>query len=444
MWSLKPFNGAEMRSYLDILNEADDGTKVTIDPATGNKTVSGAEGTTTYDPKGQKISYQSPTIQGYNQSTNYQTGEKTTTGQVGDINTSMTQRPDQSTVTTASVPLGHNVQATASKGIGFGGAGKDIKQGGNQITSITARTAKNPEGVTSSFTGQPSQQDLEKAIPDDWAASGNEFTDPDSVNEETQVPATSPQAGEALQNFKNGVDAGMEMYNLLRQGGVPLTAAIPAAYKYGQSIATGDASHVLAYSANTIADSMSSIIGDFAKLYANLTPGSAYYQKNIAPNPQLVATAAEILKDAPTVEELKNSVAVLKSTAQQLKQPQDVSKVGVSGSEDDIQAMQNQFGYSDSQGNPAFVNGQSNMQTTNEDEELPGTKGEWRHGGHSVKYDPKSLTVHVKGKGGEHKHTFGKHPKNDAYRSRVQQIIDKLENNLTEAEKLRDLMNRLT
>ena len=435
MWSLKPFNGAEMRSYLDMLNEADDGTKVTIDPATGNKTVSGAEGTTTYDAKGQKISFQTPTISGTSQTTNYQTGEKTMRSNIAGMDVSATQRPDQSTVTTASVPLGHDVQATSSKGIGFGGAGKDIKQGGNQITSITARTARNPEGVTSSFTGQPSQQDLEKAIQEG---------PPSGVGPNKTPPAATQDAVSAVQNFKDGVDAGMEMYNLLRQGGVPLTAAIPAAYKYGQSIATGDASHVLAYSANTIADSMSSIIGDFAKMYANLTPGSAYYQKNIAPNPQLVATAAEILKDAPTVEELKNSVAVLKSTAQQLKQPQDVSKVGVSGSDDDIQAMQNQFGYSDSQGNPAFVNGQSNMQTTNEDEELPGTKGEWRHGGHSVKFDPKSLTVHVKGKGGEHKHTFGKHPKNDAYRSRVQQIIDKLENNLTEAEKLRDLMNRLT
>jgi hypothetical protein len=76
-------------------------------------------------------------------------------------------------------------------------------------------------------------------------------------------------------------------------------------------------------------------------------------------------------------------------------------------------------------------------QEVNEDQELPGTKGEWRHGGHSVKYDPSSRTVHVKGRGGEHKHTFSKDPKHDVYRSRVQQIIDKLENDLTEAEQLR-------
>ena len=264
----------EMRGYLDML-EADDvtghgqistkdiggGTKVSFDPATGGKTVSGAEGTTSYDVKGQKTAQASPNIGGFQKSTNYQTGEKTTTGQVGPVSLSSTQRPDQSTVQTASVPLGHNVQATASRGIGFGGAGKDVQQGGNQITSITARTAKNPEGVTSSFTGMPTAQDLEKAIPDDWAASGNEFSDPDAVNE---------------------------------------------------------------------------------------------------------------------------------------------------------------------------------------DEELPGTKGDWRHGGHSVKYDPSSNTVHVKGKGGEAKHAFGKHPSHDNYRKRVQQIIDKLENDLTESDRMRDFIKLIS
>lgn len=237
MWSLKPFNGAEMRSYLDILNEADDGTKVTIDPATGNKTVSGAEGTTTYDPKGQKISYQTPTIGGTSQTTNYQTGEKTMRGNLGGMDVSATQRPDQSTVKTASMNLG-DVTATTAQGIGFGGAGKNAQQGGNQVSSIT-----NAQGQTTSFLGQPQQQDIEKAI--------------------------------------------------------------------------------------------------------------------------------------------------------------------------------------------------------QEDDELPGTKGDWRHGGHSVKYDPSSHTVHVKGKGGEEKHAFGKHPSHDIYRKRVQQIIDKLESNLTETDRLRDLLNKL-
>lgn len=231
IYGMKPFNGAEMRSYLDILNETDDGTKVTVDPATGNKTVSGSEGTTTYDAKGQKIAYQTPSINGTSQTTNYQTGEKITTGQVGGISTSITQRPDQSTVKTASTNLG-DVTAATTQGIGFGGAGKNVQQGGNQVSSIT-----NAQGQTTSFLGQPQQQDVEKAM--------------------------------------------------------------------------------------------------------------------------------------------------------------------------------------------------------QEDEELPGTKGEWRHGGHSVKYDPSSRTVHVKGRGGEHKHTFSKDPKHDVYRSRVQQIIDKLENDLTEAEQLR-------
>jgi len=136
-----------------------DGTKVSFDPATGGKTVSGATGTTSYNVAGQKTAYQTPSINGTSQTTNYQTGEKTTTGQVGGISTSMTQRPDQSTVKTASTNLG-DVTATTAQGIGFGGTGKNVQQGGNQVSSIT-----NAQGQTTSFIGQPTQQDVEKAIP---------------------------------------------------------------------------------------------------------------------------------------------------------------------------------------------------------------------------------------------------------------------------------------
>ena len=245
----------------------------------------------------------------------------------------------------------------------------------------------------------------------------------DMLNEGT----VTPEANTAVQNFKDGVEAGMEMYNLLRQGGVPLSAAVPTAYKYGQAIATGDASQAIAFSANTMADSLNSMLGEFQKMYANLTPGSAYYQKNIAPNPELVATAAQILQDAPTVDELKNSVAVLKSTAQQVTQ-QPTGNLGRSETSPEMQK----------------IGIEMPQQTVQEDEDLPGTKGEWRHGGHSVKYDPSSHTVHVRGKGGEEKHAFGKHPSHDNYRKRVQHIIDKLESSLTEAGQIRDLMNKLS
>lgn len=185
IYGMKPFNSAEMRAYLDIINEAPD--------PVGGKTVSDETGTTTYDAKGQKVSYQTPSMGGFSKTTNYQTGEKTTTGQVGPVGISSTERPDQSTVRTASVPLAHNVDLTTSTGIGFGGAGKNIAPGGNRVSTVTARTAQNPQGTTTGFVGQPTQQDLEKAIPPDSAASGNEFSDPDAVNEqglEEEFPGT--------------------------------------------------------------------------------------------------------------------------------------------------------------------------------------------------------------------------------------------------------------
>jgi hypothetical protein len=172
---------SELRRYFDMVEanetptgagqfstkQMGDGTKVSFDPVAGGKTVSGAAGTTNYNVAGQKTSSQTPSIQGFQQSTNYQTGEKTTTGQVGPVSISSTQRPDQSTVQTAEVPLGSDVTARTSRGIGFGGAGKDVQQGGNQVTGITTRTAQNPEGTTSSFVGKPTDQQLDQTVQED-------------------------------------------------------------------------------------------------------------------------------------------------------------------------------------------------------------------------------------------------------------------------------------
>lgn len=203
----------EMRGYLGML-EADDvtghgqistkdmggGTKVSFDPATGGKTVSGAEGTTSYDVKGQKTSQASPNIGGFQKTTNYQTGEKTTTGQVGPVGISTTQRPDQSTVTTASVPLGAGVSANVSQGIGFGGAGKDIQPGGNQMTSITT-----PQG-TQSFAGKPTDQQISQAVQEDfpgtqgaWMHGGFKVT----YNPSTQTVTVQGKNQERSHKFPN-------------------------------------------------------------------------------------------------------------------------------------------------------------------------------------------------------------------------------------------------
>jgi hypothetical protein len=172
---------SELRRYFDMVEanetptgagqfstkQMGDGTKVSFNPVTGGKTVSGAGGTTNYNVAGQKTSSQTPSIKGFQQSTNYQTGEKTTTGQVGPVSISSTQRPDQSTVQTAEVPLGSDVTAKVARGIGFGGAGKDVQQDGNQVTGITTRTAQNPEGTTSSFVGKPTDQQLDQTVQED-------------------------------------------------------------------------------------------------------------------------------------------------------------------------------------------------------------------------------------------------------------------------------------
>lgn len=60
-------------------------------------------------------------------------------------------------------------------------------------------------------------------------------------------------------------------------------------------------------------------------------------------------------------------------------------------------------------------------------EDFPGTQGEWVHGGFKVRYNPSTQTVVVQGKNQERSHKFTTPPTDRSYRDRVQQIIDRLE-----------------
>lgn len=64
----------------------------------------------------------------------------TTSFQQGPLSITQTARPDQSTVKTVSYDMGPGGTATAASGIGFGGAGKDVQQGGNVVKSVTSET----------------------------------------------------------------------------------------------------------------------------------------------------------------------------------------------------------------------------------------------------------------------------------------------------------------
>jgi hypothetical protein len=59
--------------------------------------------------------------------------------------------------------------------------------------------------------------------------------------------------------------------------------------------------------------------------------------------------------------------------------------------------------------------------------ELPGTKGDWVHGGFKVRFDPTTNTVRVFNLNQERSHSWPKAPTPQAYRIIVQQLIDRLE-----------------
>lgn len=88
----------------------------------------------------------------------------TTSFQQGPLSVTQTARPDQSTVKTVSYDMGPGGTATAASGIGFGGAGKDVQQGGNVVKSVTSESkaklkematggASSAGGMATSMTG---------------------------------------------------------------------------------------------------------------------------------------------------------------------------------------------------------------------------------------------------------------------------------------------------
>ena len=63
----------------------------------------------------------------------------------------------------------------------------------------------------------------------------------------------------------------------------------------------------------------------------------------------------------------------------------------------------------------------------NNDEDYPGSRGVWMHGGYKIRYNPETFTLTVQGKNQERRHRWNGKPTKQAYRIAVQQLIDKLE-----------------
>ena len=174
-------SGSILRNYIDILTEQQSaqvkvppipvlpktdgelpgGEQVWSNPD-GTKSYGGSFGTFTYDKSGKAIKYATPNLGGLGQEVDLQTGLVNTDMQMGDLKLSTKQRPDQSTVTSASTQIGANT-VSMDQGIGFGGAGKDVQQGGNQIYSVTGPDPddKRQQPDKQSFAGRkPTQQEL--------------------------------------------------------------------------------------------------------------------------------------------------------------------------------------------------------------------------------------------------------------------------------------------
>jgi hypothetical protein len=127
------------------------GTKVSFDPTTGGKSVTDADGTTDYNVQGKAIQQTSPTVGGFNKTTNLQTGATSTQSQGGpmSVNASTSTGPaGKVTSVGGTVPApgqpDKNISVQSTTGAMLGGAqGK-----GNQVTMVT-----NPQGVRTGVIG---------------------------------------------------------------------------------------------------------------------------------------------------------------------------------------------------------------------------------------------------------------------------------------------------
>jgi hypothetical protein len=127
------------------------GTKVSFNPTTGGKSVTDADGTTDYNVQGKAVQQTSPTVGGFNKTTNLQTGATSTQSQGGpmSVNTSTSTGPAGKVTSvggTMSAPgqPDKNISVQSTTGAMLGGAqGK-----GNQVTMVT-----NPQGVRTGVIG---------------------------------------------------------------------------------------------------------------------------------------------------------------------------------------------------------------------------------------------------------------------------------------------------
>jgi hypothetical protein len=87
-----------------------------------------------------------PTVGGMSQTTS-PTGRTTTSYDMGPMSISKSTGGGTTDVTSASAQVGDKT-VTTHKGVGFGGAGAGVQQGGNQITTVSEKTKKLKEMAT--------------------------------------------------------------------------------------------------------------------------------------------------------------------------------------------------------------------------------------------------------------------------------------------------------
>jgi len=123
-------------------------------PNTGTRTVSSSTGTTTYDAAGKATQHATPRLGGMQKTTDLQTGRTTTSVDGAGISASQSTGGGITDVTSATMDLGSGT-ASVHRGVGFGGAGKDVQ--GPYQGSIT-NTAT---GATTNVVGRlPTRQDM--------------------------------------------------------------------------------------------------------------------------------------------------------------------------------------------------------------------------------------------------------------------------------------------
>jgi hypothetical protein len=181
-------------------------------------------------------------------------------------------------------------------------------------TGLAANDLYNAYGPSTTPTTVPATQTAQTAIPaaePDMSPTTGTYTPGPALQSLTKQASTTPKAPEPTTEEEDlDENSRMRKYlDMLDEGPPPGVGPNATRQAPQQQLGQPDTfTKMLPGMGNMAIDAVGGLAPQYAKTMANLTPGSEYYQKNVANNPQVKAQVDAFMKTAPTASDFSTSV----------------------------------------------------------------------------------------------------------------------------------------